>query len=297
MVNVMLQLRSKKFQSGEPVKARLKSAVVANADASPVVLPFTNTGPLLFGAQLYGGNKKGSNKKKKSAGNKGKNGNGKTAKSGKEQHDVSGDHPHQNVDNGSNVQKSKGKKNASTKQEQRSKSSKGSKQVPPSLGEDQFPALQSDDLMNKNMVEVEKLPEHGLGEDEKKAIRSSDSASTATTSSSSSKNTGTSQPSMGGYAAALLKPAPPAVKVQIPEESKTVTKTETGVGKKQEKTSVDKNVVRPKERSTSTKPSKQQSMEEPIVNRTQVPSWGGGRSFADVLRKEAAAVTTCEQSA
>jgi hypothetical protein len=297
MINVMLELRSKRFQSGEPVKARLKSAVVQYADVSPFQLA-NDASSMRYAPQLHGGNKKSGSKKKKNVSSKSKNNNNaqsKVARGGKDQH--ASDSPH---GNGNNVHKQKSKKSGSPRQDSRSKHTKGSKQTPPTLGEDQFPALPSDDLMNKNKVEVEKLPEQGLEDDDREARRSSDSASTATTtsSSSSSKNTGSSQHAIGGYAAALLKPAPPVSATTI-EGPKLVSRTETNVVKKMDQNNFEKKPLRSNDRSLQNR-SKERNMnensDEPVI-KAQPLAWGGGRSFADVLRKEAWAASACQQSA
>ena len=304
MVNVMLELRSKTFVSGEPVKARLKSAVVLNADVSPVTFPLANGGAsTLYAPLVQGGTKKSSNgnrKKKNSANNKSKNSNtqNKASKGGKEDQDGNGDSSRRINSNVSSILK--GKKNGSPRQETGSKQTKGSKQAAPTLGEDHFPALPSDDMMNKNKVEVEKLPEESMDSDTKEARRSSDSASTATTSSSSSssKNTGSGQQSLGGYAAALLKPAP-LVTATPTEKPKSLSNTAPSLAKKMANTNGDK-MVQSNQKSIQGTPSKQNKHEnaaaEPM-KKVQAPVWGGGRSFADVLRKEASAALVHQQSA
>jgi len=306
MVNVMLELRSKTFASGEPVKARLKSAVMLNADISPVTFPLANGASPLYAPLVHGGTKKTSNssrKKKNSTNNKSKNSNAqnKVIKGGKEDQDGNGDSSRSINGNVRSIQKPKGKKSGSPRQEPGSKQSKGPKQAAPTLGEDHFPALPSDDIMNKNKVEVEKLPEESLEDNNaKEARRSSDSASTATTSSSSSssKNTGSGQPSLGGYAAALLKPAP-LVKETTTEKPMSLSNTAPSVAKKVSNTNGEKN-VQSNQRGIQGTPSiqnKKENTTEPMMRKVQAPSWGGGRSFADVLRKESSAASAHQQSA
>ena len=299
----MLELRSKTFASGEPVKARLKSAVVLNADVSPVTFPLANATSALYAPLVHGGNKKSSHsrKKKNSANNKNKNSNaqGKASKGGKEEHDGNGDSSPRNSNIVSSIHKPRVKKGVSPRQEPGSKHTKGSKQIAPTLGEDHFPALPSDDLMKMNKVEVEKLPEESMEDSDTKARRSSDSASTATTSSSSSssKNNGSGQHSLGGYAAALLKPAP-LVKATMTEKPMPLSHVETSLTKKMANNYGEKK-VQSNQRSITSVPStqnKQEKAAEPMM-KVQAPSWGGGRSFADVLRKESTSASAYQQSA
>jgi hypothetical protein len=112
--------------------------------------------------------------------------------------------------------------------------------------------------------------EDELGENEPKSIKTlSDVASTATTTSSSMESFKKQPPVMGCYAAALLKtPAPP---MEATAAVPTSPKTAMSVVVPQE---TDKVVVEAKAR------------EERAPVQITPPSWGGGRSFADILREK-----------
>jgi len=308
MIHVMFELRSKKFPSGESVKARLKSAVVVTSDFSPSNIRFTRTDAAMpFAPQIQGGNKKmgqGSNtgKKRKNNASKNKNNNStapsqnKNTKGGK---NGTGSQRRNNNNNPANNGQKQNNRKQGAKQDDRSKAPQ---QAPPSLGEDHFPSLCTDDILNKNKIEVEKLPEQRPEDEMDKARTSSDSASTATTtsSSSSSKNHQSSQQLVGGYAAALLKAAPPVppkpVVEQKEESSRQVPMAEKKDGKKSndQKTSGQSkekgSVVRKDSGKKNVNQKAAESKATPVASLiVQPPSWGGGRSFADVLRKEAAA--------
>jgi hypothetical protein len=292
MVNVMLELRGKSFESGEPVKARLKSAVLLNPDVSPFTFQLGNVGASLLYPNPHGGSKR-SSKKKKNASSKSKN-NSNTqimiAKGGKQQNDGNGDGSRRDASNDIAGRRQRSRKGGLPEQGSQSKGTRVSKQAPPTLGEDHFPALPSDDLMNKNKVEVEKLPEQSLEDHGMKTRRSSDSASTATTtsSSSSSKNVSSGLHSIGGYAAALLKPAQPG-KVAATHEPMPANRTSTKTGKKVESNSKEKYGGPSHEISVENRAEKlnmtEKASDEAVL--AQPPCWGSGRSFADVLRNDA----------
>ncbi len=292
MIHVLLELRSKKFPSGESVKARLKSAVVLSTDGAPVDFRYTNTDAhMLFEAQIQGDKKTAqgnAGKKRKSGANKGKSNaaQNKNAKGGK----INGN-TQRRSNSGTNVPKQNNKKNGS-KQEDRPKAPP---QAPPSLGEDHFPSLSNDDIMNKNKIEVEKLPDQRPEDEMEKARTSSDSASTATTtsSSSSSKNApSSSQQFIGGYAAALLKAAPP-MKAKPVEQKQPLSEKTPISGKKDDKKSSplskDRNTRKEGAKKNTNKKAIDGQSTSAIAVSVQPPKWGGGLSFADVLRKEAAA--------
>mmetsp|Transcript_65834 Transcript_65834/g.189814 ORF Transcript_65834/g.189814 Transcript_65834/m.189814 type:complete len:517 (+) Transcript_65834:82-1632(+) len=281
MIHVMFTLRTKKFPSGEAVKARLKSAVVATPDVSPVNYRYVNTeAPALFAPQLQAGTKKAGSKKKNN-GSKGKNGNaqnGKTKNNG-------------NAQRRNNASATK-KQNGNKKNPSRADGKNATPQNPPTLGEDQFPSLPSDDVVNKNKVQVEKVPEQRPEDDMEKARTSSDSASTATTSSSSSSSKNPTQV-VGGYAAALLKAAPPAKPADKKAKEDSSTPSQKTKKSTEPKTTISKDKTRQEKGRKG--PKKENDQANAAVN-VQPPSWGGGRSFADILRKEAAASTATEQA-
>lgn len=299
MINVMFELRSKKFPSGETVKARLKSAVAVGADVSPVNYGYSPAdSSVLFVPQLQGnrqqsGNKKGQgNKKKKnnsSGTNKGKNSvsQNKNAKDGKNNGNTQRRNNSNNNNGPKKQQNNNNKKTNGQRQDGRTDASKAPSQAPPTLGEDQFPALFSDDLGNDKKIEVEKVPEHRPEDDLDKPSSGSDSASTATTTSSSSSSKNASSP-IGGYAAALLKAAPPMKPKPAEAKDASAQTSKDSFAKKGEKKVVDSVPKNGAKKNTNQSSRAAESFPMPAVS-VQPPSWGGGRSFADVLRKEAAA--------
>lgn len=180
--------------------------------------------------------------------------------------------------------------------------------APPALGEEQFPALPTEfDEPTSNKIELEKVPDDERLEDDcsydelEKNRAMSDGASTATTSSSSSSSKPQTQPAIGGYAAALLKSAP---KPQ-PEESSSsrLVVAENGSKKGVEKKKTTKNDALSQE-STSEKQRSRPKETFVVASSKELtpvvvtpPSWGGGRSFADVLKERASVAAVAEQRA
>ena len=311
MLQVMFELRTKKFASGDAVKARLKAGVVVTSDTPS--LPLSHSNPNLSqmvdyqhmraqsspGNRYLNNNGGRKNKKKKNASgskgksnsNKGKNNNSNRRNSnGRNKKGGGQERPQQSP-------KQKGSSTVSSNNTANGTRSKGDttttasdrhiENSPPSLGDEQFPALSTDDLVDPsaNKIEVETVPQDRPEDDYEKKSANSDGASTATTSTSSS--TSKQQHTMGGYAAALLKVAPKPVPL-----SKDGTESKQDVSKRS--VSSKKKIVASRDISVVVKPDNQESTENPTsVDATSVvvtpPSWGGGRSFADVLRKEAAA--------
>lgn len=330
MIHVMFTLRTKKFApSGESVKARLKSAVVMNTDVSPPVnYGYTSADASLApqlppgGPHPHGGNKKmehaGKRKKNNPNGSsKGKNINvpNKNAKGVKNSgsSNIGASTQRRNNNNGT---RQSNKKAPASRQDGKENGSKAPAQSPPTLGEDHFPSLPTDDLVNnKNKIEVEKVPDHRPEDDDEmeKARGGSDSASTATTtsSSSSSKNASTSHHQPIGYAAALLKAAPPMKPKPTEEKAKDFSpsgvkggsnniNSRSGSEKKAPSNPKIKTARKSDARSNSDEKASNGQHTSPSPVSVQTPSWGGGRSFADVLRiKEASAAVAAapEQSA
>jgi hypothetical protein len=262
MVNTMFELRKMKFPSGEPVLARLKSGVALSAVSTPFVPSMYPPQPVSPDRYNNGARK---NKKKKnnngvvksrtngSANNQNKNGKGK-----------SGSPRSRN-----NAGKQQRKPNGQLRQNSPSQGA-----LPPTLGEEHFPTLPTDD-MNQNKIEVEKVPDHTAEDDSSyddmgKPKAHSDSASTATTSSSSSSSK--QFPQVGGYAAALKKSAPP----------KTAEPAKKAPEKKQPKKEA---AAKKSSQGENAKETKKETNNVDSVG-VQPPSWGGGRTFADLLRKE-----------
>ncbi|KAL3938416.1 MAG: hypothetical protein SGARI_001748, partial [Bacillariaceae sp.] len=208
MVDVMFRLRSQKFPSGEPVKARLKSSAAPSVSPSPInfVPTHTNFDPSLFAPMLTVNNQQqqssGSGRKKRS-----KKGQSNKGKNNQQQQQQQNAKSQGNKANSGNQSKQNGKNDKATKKEEK-------RQEPPKMGEADFPSLPPMDENSNKKIEVEKVPDQrsDYGDDEfdkgHRASGFSDSSSTATTSTASTPNP--SQPFVvGGYAAALRKAAAP----------------------------------------------------------------------------------------
>lgn len=169
---------------------------------------------------------------------------------------------------------------------------------PPAFGEDHFPSLL---FNNSNKVELDMdeatalkdrvteeedkdVEDDDYDEEERKSSSGkamSDAASTATMTSSSSSSESTGKKGLvGGYAAALLKAAP-ASHLQ-PKFSEPVPAVETK--KIAEMGLEDK--LQAVETSMSDESQPQQEEEEEVATPMVItpPAWGGGKSFADVLK-------------
>lgn len=192
---------------------------------------------------------------------------------------------------GSNESKKKKKKTRSKKSRNRRNSkstsapaSNGSNnafsqsaQRPPSLTADHFPSLQDDKKVEWETPPDEPISGKGLDDDNKsegsgespKSVKAfSDGASTATTTSSSMESMPKKVMPMGGYAAALLKPA--TVKPKSYES--------TGVTNSKKITQEANQPIAKisKESNKFVKPN--------VITATSL--WGQRRSFADILRQE-----------
>jgi hypothetical protein len=281
VVNVMFELRTKTYASGERVQARLKSAAVLANDAPPNIQGITC--PLYIPQTRSGGRK---NKKKKST-PKNKNPASPTANSRGKTNTTT-------RRNNNSIPGGTKKNNGEKLQQHKSNQSntiyaKKFQQTPPPLGEEAFPALPTEDESNTggNKV-VEKVPEECPEDEfEKNRAANSDSASTATTSTSSSVCKQTNQ-AMGGYAAALLKAPKSQSAVETKEQPQKGTKKNNNARQAQEMQE------KPKEKEQV---SQETQHEKAIPVVVSPPSWGGGRSFADVLKKEQAMAVAAQRLA
>jgi len=279
MLEVMFQLRKLKFESGEPVLARLKTAAVVNRDVSSDVGYYASDMTMMapIGRHSSSGGRKNKKKKSNNKSTKGtRNNKNSSSNSPQNKNAVKGKNNSNN--NGGNSRRNSGgkqkKKNEQPEQPQKQQvkvttTQNKNSSHPPHLGEEQFPALQ-DPLASSSKIEVEKVPDQAeLGKNNHSAS-TSDSSSTATTSTSSSK---TPQPALGGYAAALLKTAK-----TNPVVEKSVSKAKTD----NKKTSNEKKLNK--------QPKKEPVVQQVVQVNIQPPSWGKG-SFADILRSKDAAVS------
>lgn len=271
ILNVMLQLRSKTL-CGEPVKARLKSNVrqidTTMAPALPLLLtPSPSMTQMSSYDHLHGTpNKKKKKKRSKNKHNK-KVGNNSFA-------------PRSSSNNSSNNNNS----NDNRRSEQSVSKKTNSVDAEPILTGEEFPAL------NQNKVKV-------VVDSEKMDVQLSskplsDTASTATTTSSSSLSEAKKQ--VGCYAAALLKAKP--VKIEIDKKSETRKEKESCTqldGKSMaEKAQKEERVAEKAPSNDRQKDESKVAPSAPVV--ITPPSWGGGRSFADVLKKEEAAAASAK---
>jgi hypothetical protein len=269
VVNVMFELRTKTYASGERVQARLKSAAVLANDAPANIQGMTG---LLYIPQTRSGGRK--NKKKKNS-PKNKNPTSPTANSRGKTNNTT----RRNNNAGGNKNKNGEKSQPQKLNQSNATAAKKLQQTPPPLGEEAFPALPTEDESNTggNKV-VEKVPEDRPEDEfEKNRAANSDSASTATTSTSSSTGKQTNQ-AMGGYAAALLK---------APKSQSAVETKEQQQPQKEIRKSTVKKAKETQENPKQTQPQVNQEKRNEKLT-VSPPSWGGGRSFADVLKKEQA---------
>jgi hypothetical protein len=144
--------------------------------------------------------------------------------------------------------------------------------APPKLQEElHFPALETPAV--DNIVDKVGCVEKGVGLKQPSA----DGASTATT--ASSVTSSTSSPTVvaaGAYAAALLKAAPPKTEVR---PTKNGSVDSNNYNKKSKESTTDK--------LNGKSVAKSETVEEPKEEVAAIPmTWGSGRSFAQVLKKE-----------
>jgi hypothetical protein len=292
MLEVMFELRKKKFESGESVLARLKTAAAVNRDISSAAgffAPDMNQRIVQqIGSNRYGGRKskrKKNNSTTKSKVNRNENSSGN--KDNAQTKNIKGKNTNSNNGNrrnntGGKQQQKKTKSQDQPKQDVKSTTEKKKTPSrhfpPPNFGEEQFPALPTEDsFAQSSKTEVDKVPDQAaMGKNNNPA--GSDASSTVTTSTSSSKS-----PQqlivLTGYAAALRKVA--MDKPQI----------EKSVGSLKVKTDIKKNDG---ETQTKKKPlSKQELVKEPTPVLIQPPSWGKS-SFADILRSKDTSVSAVQ---
>jgi len=287
MMRVMMHVRNQTVR-GEYVQARLKASAISIPDAMPPPMPYWNadgsSASFTMAPRLSMRNSENavvvsspfpssasSNATKK-----------KKRKSPKKK----------SKDARKNSQSSSGGNRQQQSQEhqknQKQSNSRDSNQLaPPSLGEEEFPSLQEKKVewgtlnppeQDKNLGEDD--GEEGSENMKASSVKSvSDAASTVTTSSSSLDST--PKKALGGYAAALLNSSPaPTKKVMTQSQSSPAP---ASVRRAQPPSSAG---AAPKMdaglSSTAAKPEMKPSASAPMP--VNPPSWGRGRSFADILR-------------
>lgn len=281
MFNVMMQLRTAKFPSGDSVKARLKSSATASP-LTPNAVVYNPKISAMYAPQ-FNANTGGHTNSRKKRSNKGRNNNNLG---------VGGNNkPKYNQQGGANT--SKRRTNSKDTINKPPVSIEGGKirpknvtQKPPSMGESNFPSLPPTSDGISKPFRVEKVPEddeirRSCEKERHAASGFSDSSSTAT---SSTASTPTANPPSdvvgGGYAAALLRPAAPAPiakKVSASEKPK----------QQQPRSSIKKAKVITKK---VTKNAAEKTVENSLTESKELPSvalqppvWGKGRSFADIV--------------
>lgn len=232
-------------------------------------------------------NSRTNNNKKNSSNNSSNNNNG----NGNGNININNNSSNNKAKNGTPKQDKQVRKNSNTGSGKNEKPSLSRAPELPSFGEHDFPSLQ------EKQVEFDKIPADVRSDDDccnkmsSSSTKSvSDAASTVTTSSSSmdsDNNNKKSSATLGGYAAALLNPSPayPA-KVTASSASNTTTKA-TPLTLKPRPSSP---VAAPTEAGNDCEKqaeAKTTEADTPIV--IKPPTWGRGRSFADILRTETSA--------
>lgn len=310
MMRVMLDLRSKTLSDGEPIKARLKAGVAAPPPSSMLIyagdrnVPFGLRGGVSSNHNGGPNNNKQKNKSSRNNNNNSKSNNNNTSTTTKPSTTTTPSTTAMNT--------------TPTTRRPRAPPVAGPpltkkyQPPPPPLVESQYPSLlgattstttgtvlvekqqkttiENSKNSNNNLVVVEDAAKSS-SKGGQELSSGSDTASTATTSSSSSG----SAPVVGGYAAALLKAAPPAPPVfhhnKAPPPKKKVDDKKKPKGGKQHQNKMSV---------SSPKKTKQQQQHHEMIDvvklQVQPPSWGGGRSFADILKaKEEAAIAAKQQ--
>lgn len=264
MFDVMMKLQTMKFASGDPVKARLKSSASASP-LTPNAVVYNPEISTIYAPQFNSSNGGSNSSRKKRSNNKGRNNNGANVNNKSKN----------NQQNGGIVSKRRnGKERSSSPNETPKSRSKKVIQKPPSMGESNFPSLPPTVDGNSKPFQVEKVPTDDVMKERQSTSGFSDSSSTATSSTTSTPTE--SAPSgvvSGGYAAALLRPAAPAP---------VVTKKLVSEKPRQQQPPAKKTGDNSK-KASRIKEKEIQSNEQPAVVMVQPPSWGQGRSFADIV--------------
>jgi len=274
MFNVMMKLRTMKFASGDPVKARLKSSASASP-LTPNAVVYNPEISTMYAPHFNSGNGANSVSRKKRSNNKGRNNTNGANSNNKSKN---------NQQNGGITSKRRNGKDANGRSSNDTPKSRPKTvvQKPPSMGESNFPSLPPTSDGNSKPFQVEKVPmdDDMMRGSEKKhhsASGFSDSSSTATTSTvSTPTEIAPNGVVSGGYAAALLRPAAP-----VP----VVTKKPVAEKPRQQQPSSKKAKDSPK-KATKSKDAKTELIEsnqQPAVVTIQPPAWGQGRSFADIV--------------
>jgi len=274
MVHVMFALRSKTLK-GEPVKARLKAGSVPppGAPSSPGSyssrMVYSGDRNLPYDIKKYGG----------------KNNKGKYYD--QDRRNVNGGKKNRKGNRGSNGSISHNHRETSSKEEELQKHETGpTTSNPPQFMESHFPALHPSPLKNTNDTtgaksskskSSNKNKQQAAEDDDEEDVSKtplSDAASTATTSTSSSV-VDSGLATKGGYAAALLKNPPSGSKVasfkSLQKEMKPQSNEPSDDRRVQQRDAIPNEVGR-----------SQSSVEK--VEEKKVTGWGGGRSFADILK-------------
>lgn len=278
-----MKLRTAKFPNGDSVKARVKSSATASP-LTPNAVVYNPKISMMYAPQFNANTGGSSNSRKKRSNNKGRNNNNNNSGGN------SNNKSKNNQQNGGNGSKRRSNKDINSKQTSSNDSSKTrSKKVTmkaPSMGISNFPSLPPTSDGNSKSVQVQKVVMDGemlkgCGKERNSVSGFSDSSSTATTSTASTPTEVPPSGVMSGYAAALLKPAAPVpVTTKKPIVSEKPRQQAQAPSKKTKDSA--KKISKTLEAKTEDKKKTIESEEQPIVT-VKPPSWGQGRSFADIV--------------
>jgi hypothetical protein len=270
MFNIMMKLRTTKFPSGDSVKARLKSS----SSSSPLTATAVVYNPkisTMYASQFISKNGGSNNSRKKRSSNKGRSNNSSSGVNANATNKSKN-----NQQSGGNASKRRNSKDMTNKQTTPNDGAKTRpKKValkPPAMGEFNFPSLPPTSDGDSKPFQVEKVDDEMLRNCEKErrsASGFSDSSSTATSSTASTPNGSVA----GGYAAALLRPAAPT---PVAIKKAVVVKAPTKKAKDN-----TKKTTKAKEGKTDDKKTTESNFPPAVT--VQPPTWGQGRSFADIV--------------
>lgn len=313
MFNVMFTLRTMKFPSGEPVKARLKSsaaAAAASLSPSPVAVSTlsafynheqvaTMFVPTLLpqsGTNQGSTTSTGGKKKRGSNKNRANGGSNRSKNQGQQQQQPSSSHSggiNSNSNSNSKFQKSNGhnqKRHGSKEGTRQTNSPSTSPKTtpntvsdvrpePPAMNEEAFPSLPpSEDSFgagNINKIEVEKVPDQRSDMDEDELFEKARGNAFSDSSSTATASTSSTPSSMMQPTVIMGGYAAALMRTAAPSVAPPL--------KTQKKpTSV---VVKRDESKTNVKAnSETKKQDRSSAGAGTPPAWGNGRSFADVLR-------------
>mmetsp|Transcript_4943 Transcript_4943/g.14328 ORF Transcript_4943/g.14328 Transcript_4943/m.14328 type:complete len:545 (-) Transcript_4943:710-2344(-) len=292
MFDVMMKLRTAEYPSGDSVKARLKSSALVASTSTPnsvVFDPNLSYSPHFRNNGSHS-NTGGNSRKKRSSNNKGRSSSSNSSGASSSNKPKSNQ---QSITGATKRRNGKDEPSPSGRPYQGNAAIKGAKKKvmtkPPSMGESNFPSLPFSTVGNSKSCQVEKVPaDDEMMQKGRNSANSgcSDSSSTATTSTASTPTeTPPTTVVTGGYVAALLKPAVPAPvnpRNTVEKSSSQQLSSASEKGEEGSKREDSRKVKEGKLPSKKSSDSESVLAEVPAVS-VQPPSWGKGRSFADIV--------------